>query len=630
MAVNKLINSLLKKRIQNAALSKTGKLAPTFASVPNFHIGIAKPPLQSIPHIPVVTPAVPPEPASEPTYAKASENFGTLRHVDLVRDHFFNAHTNITFLRNLITDGNPGTSLLERVEKFLIKHNEKGFDYIIDHLKDLGLEVKPRTDKSKLQERYFTTPLPKIGEETTVDTDAFIVGAKLQKTSTFKHNAHSALFATGTVMTKDIRMMDALRAALVHVRNMHQQRLEEKEALLEDLDERIEETYTTLVGQEARRRETLDDYSVAQRLLGEHWQEVEAKYAERKRVIDSNLGLYYVRVRETPLSRPLPDPLDLRPAKTSDIVPGCSATPEPLTEELHPFIETVLDIPAAEWALLSKQSHHLPGRFLMEQLVKRRKQLIEIKLRSPKIIPYKHPSLSSFLFSHKTMIQRIAAKPFHYTSLREMQKQGHKILTLEDMLTIPIPALHTPATQLHQQLHTAAGCLLGRLRHIKPFIRLAWADLADENHLPVANPERWPNLDKAEADDFNNLRTLIELIHWLFNQLDANASGESRTAMGNLVRACLLLAASDDPQQLLHGQLKTLPTRFGMGELLRLQLNREPSPGSILHLFDDKQHVVATVRVEDHDETGTLASIAAIINPHITLSLAMHVTGQRR
>ena len=99
--------------------------------------------------------------------------------------------------------------------------------------------------------------------------------------------------------------------------------------------------------------------------------------------------------------------------------------------------------------------------------------------------------------------------------------------------------------------------------------------------------------------------------------------------MRNFIRACLLLAASDDPQQLLQGQIKTLPTRFRLGELLRLNLNREPSPGNMLQMLDDKQQVVATVRVEDHDDKGTLASIATIINPNISLTLAMRVTGQR-
>ncbi len=593
------------------------------------------------------TTEAPVEPVSEPTYAKATENFGTMRHVEPIRDHLINAFLTLEKLR-LFASSAPGTEapLLLRVEKYLQDHlGEAEFTALMDSLgvkilAESGIDpgsvsfVDPKLKESVsnrtkiLSARFFSQRLPKIGAVTKVSLDDVAHPAE-SKNIDITHNAHSALFAAGAVMTDDIRTMEGLRYALVKLRRDQQQELERKQAELAELERRIQDERTTLNGLEAKRSEALDDYSVAQRLLAEHWQEVEAAYADRRRIIESNVGLYYVRVRETPLSRTLPDPLDLRPGDVSDLVPGCPSRPTPLPEELHPFMDTVRDIPAADWAVLSILSNQLPGRLQLEQMVLKRRQTIEIRLKTPTPSTVSHPTLTSMLFNHQAMIQTIAARPFAVAALRDMQQEGHRILALDDMLVSPIPALRDPATRLHQSLTAAAGCLLSRLRAIKPSIRLAWAGLADANRLMVESPERWPNLDQAEADDFNNLRTLVELVGWWFRQLDRDASGESRTALRNFIRACLLLAASDEPQQLLQGRVQSLPSRFLPGELLRLDLNREPAAGNLLQLLDDRQQVVATVRVEDHDDKGTLASIATIINPDISLSLAMRVTGQR-
>lgn len=619
--------------------------APIYTKLPTLGGIYQIPPNYVIPSQPATPP---PDPVSTPTYEKASANFGTMRHIEPIRDHLINAFLTLEKLR-LFAAQSPGTDepLLVRVEKYLKEHmGESEYKALLDGLgitiladdnPDINpaVYIDPKLKSSvsaqtrQISGRFFRQRLPKIGEITNISLGDIVETPGEVKSVSVSHNTHSALFTTGKVVADDVRTMEALRHALVKVRRNQQILLEKSQAKLAEVEKRITKERTTLGGLEATRSETLDDYAVAQRLLAEHWQEIEAQYAERKRIIESNLGLYYVKVRETPLSLTLPDPLDLRSGNASDLVPGCPVRREALTAELHPFFEMVLDIPAGDWAMLSPLSNQLPGRVILERMVLQRRQLLQIKLNTPIVTQVSHPTLTTLLFNHQAMVQSIAARPFTMTNLRDMQRQGHKILALEDMLASPIPALREPANQLQQRLISAAGCLLERLRAIRPSIRLAWAGLADDNHLAVDHPERWPDLDKAEADDFNNLRTLIELIGWWFRQLDSDASGASRTTMANFIRACLLLTASDDPQQLLHGQIKSLPNRFRPGELLRLDLNREPSPGNLLQLLDDKQQVVATMRVEDHDDKGTLASIATIINPNISLTLAMRVMGQR-
>jgi len=580
-------------------------------------------------------PSTPVEPVSEPTFAKASSKFGVMRHIDPVRDQFINARLALEDLR-LFATRSPGTGkpLLERVEAYLQKHMAADYEKLLTELGvTLGTSVGTNiTDK--LHARFFAKALPRLGNKDTISLENFVNPSidlgEMVKDVAFTHNTHSALFATGSVMSHDIRTIESLRQALVKVRRYQQLALENQQAQLAELEIRIQKERSSLNVLEAKRSETLDDYAVAQRLMAEHWQEVEQAYAERKRIIDSNLGLYYVRVRETPMSRTLPDPLDLRYSNADDLVPGCPNQILPLSEELSPFMELLLDIPAADWNLLHGLAHQLPGRFQLEQLVLKSRQRMESKIQNPPLLPVSTPVLNAILQTHQTMRMTITAKPFVVAGLKDMQQQSHQILSLEDLLASANPVLREPANQLHQRLNSAAGCLLERLRAIRPSLRLTWADKAEANSLPVEKPEQWPGLDKAETDDFNNIRTLIDLIGWWFGQLQADASGSSRTAMQNFIRAALLLAAADHPLDLLQGQLKVLPTKFRIGELLRLDLNREPLSGNLLHLLDAQQQVIATVKVEDHDSKGTLASITSILNPAAMLALDMRVTGQRK
>lgn len=582
------------------------------------------------------TPATPPEPVSEPTYAKANANFGVMRQVEPVRDHFINARLTLEALRQVASTA-PGTgkSLLLRLEAYLERH--LGDDYAT-LLNELGVSIRAKADdtrkawrdeSAKVEGRFFKKALPKLGQSTRIALGDIVEKPGEVKEIDVAHNTHSALFATGVVLADDIRTMEALRHALVTVRRRQQQALAQKQAQVAALIGRIKAERAILNTLAAKRSETMGDYAVAQRLLAEHWQAIEAVWAARQRIIDSNLGLYYARVRETPLSRSLPDPLALRPGSADDLAPGCPARTGPLAEGLRPFMAMLLDIPAADWGVLHNLANLLPGRSQLEPMVVQRRQRLQVRLSQAVATVAIGQPLTSLLAHHQAMAQAIAAQPFSMAALRKMQGQAHQILALEDLVVCPVPALRNAAIELHQRLEAAAGCLLSLLRTIKPSLRLAWAGLTDDDHLPVESPERWPGLEQAEADDFTSIRTVVELVGWCFRQLTTEASGDSRTAMRNLIRACLLLAVGDDPEQLLHGKLSSLPSRLQPGERLRLALNREPAPGDLLQLLDEEQRVIGVLRVEDHDSNGTLASIVSIINPNATLSLAMRISGQK-
>ncbi len=88
-----------------------------------------------------------------------------------------------------------------------------------------------------------------------------------------------------------------------------------------------------------------------------------------------------------------------------------------------------------------------------------------------------------------------------------------------------------------------------------------------------------------------------------------------------------MIAASDDPEQILHGTLQTLPGIFRPGEILRLNLNREAAPGTQLQLLDAQRQVVGMMRVDDHDQNGTVATLMQIYQP-INVREGLSVSGK--
>ncbi len=535
----------------------------------------------------------------------------TLQRVEPFSAVFVNARQSLLQLRQfgLQAPAGVGTrSLIDRIQQFLLANTTDGERRAnVPELLDAAANFKPS----------FATTLP--------NTNDFVTG------STVRHNEQSALFATGAALTDDLRTMEHLRTALSNLRRSKQQLLAQRQEAAADLQQRLGSEGGVLDQRERARAEALDDYAVAQRLLDEHWRQVEQRHAERARVLRSHQGLYAVKVRETPVSVTLADPLQLRAARVDDIVPGCPADPVPVAPALQPFLDTVLDIPVADWAVLDAITPLLPGREPLATLVALRQQKLQWRVAQPLAASLQRlPALAMLAQGNNDAVREVLQRPFNASALVPLQQQGRRILALEDLLASPLPALRQPAQALLGRLQAAAGCLLARLRGVAPSLRLDWGNTADADRLPVDQPGRWPGLALAEDADFNATRTLVELVAWWFAQLDADASGAARTAMRNFVRACLVLAATDDPQQMLQGRVKSLPQRFAPGALMRLQLNREPLPGAMLQLFDAQQRVIALLRVDDHDEGGSVARITAVYDSAAPLSTALQVSGLLR
>ena len=212
-------------------------------------------------------------------------------------------------------------------------------------------------------------------------------------------------------------------------------------------------------------------------------------------------------------------------------------------------------------------------------------------------------------------------------SLVQVQRKSRDVLSLEDLLSGSSHRLRGRAEILHDRLNQAGFCLLRELREIRPSLRLQWAEHAENDSLQIDQPTSWPGIDEAQDEDFNRVRTLTELVDWWFRQLHEKAPASSRSAVRNLIRACLLLAANDDPDELLQGQLKSPPLKLLDGDRLRVTLNREALPGTLLQLHDRNNRLVGTLRVDDIDDQGALTTITKVIDKHVVPDSGFTCTG---
>jgi hypothetical protein len=406
------------------------------------------------------TPAAPPV-IADPAWSMDAQTFGVLQRSDSIFSAFVNAKRGILDLRDGLKSA-PSAR-----EKALI---ERVADYVTARL-------------TPAERAQFFGPFMVAGAFRLPDLDAIIepgadvaIPGAAPTAPKVKENDHSALFRTARIVSGDIRTTDALRNGLSLVRRARQRALEAKQADLEVLEGAdIPEAQAELAVLDRTKIEALGDYAVAQRLVAENWAAVEQSFADRRRVLENNLGLYYVKVRETPLGAGLPDPLDLRYQGLDDVVPGCAAGATELPEDLAPFLEAVLDIPVSDWASLRGLVQLLPGRGRIEALVQGRRQRLGLRLNQAGPVGGSRLALRLAPMRAQTLglARDLLARPFAAAgALSQVQQQGSEVLSLEDLLSGPPNRLRAQATTLHERLDGAAACLQGRLAGLAPSLRL--------------------------------------------------------------------------------------------------------------------------------------------------------------
>ena len=426
----------------------------------------------------------------------------------------------------------------------------------------------------------------------------------------------AALFEAGQILTRQIAWMEDRYQRL---EDELEGRLRERirmEGLLDRLAAQIESAGRRLAVLDAKRVEALSDYGIAQALTREDWDAVYRRNRERSEILTQRLrGLYYVRVRETPISVPLSRLLPLTHGTARDPVPGCDwETEVDVPPALAEVFATVLEVPFTDWRLLAPLVPKLPVERLPELLGLHRYRLTQRQTAGANrtLAAGLAARLAPVLTANTALRQGWSAlAPPAAEARSRYLTEAARVISLADALALTGPLQHEAQT-LHNRLEQCVVCLMDRLGRVAPSLRFAWGQLAEDDRLPAAEPTRWPGLERAEAADFSTVRTLAALIAWWFRQLADDASGAGRAALRNLIRAAVIVAAHGDPGRVLEGRVAVPPRRLAVGESLRVALNATPAAGTRLQLLDDTQRVVGLIAVQDHDQGGILAQVVRV------------------
>jgi hypothetical protein len=207
--------------------------------------------------------------------------------------------------------------------------------------------------------------------------------------------------------------------------------------------------------------------------------------------------------------------------------------------------------------------------------------------------------------------------------------ESARVLAVKDLVSGGSGALQREAQGLRERLEQCLQCLAERLEGSAPSLRFEWAQLAEDDRLDAERPETWPGMERAEAADFNAVRTLTELLAWWFRQLVDDASAAGRGALRNMVRAVVIESAHGDPNEILRGRVALPPKRLAVGEPLRLELNRVAIAGTRLQIMDDVQRVVGLLAVKDTDAQGTIAEVLRVDDARTRVNTRFTVVATR-
>ena len=430
-----------------------------------------------------------------------------------------------------------------------------------------------------------------------------------------------ALFRNSRVLTRFIAHLQQKNDTLVRTIRSDEKTLKERLARQQQLSNQINEARTKLIELDKVRAEYLGDYTQARALAREEWNRIEAQHMERSRILNSLTGLYFVKVRRTPVSRIIRRPLQLFHEQDDYLLPSCILGEErELPDSLDIFFDAVMEIPLSHWNTLEPYLWLLPSRFRIDKLQRQRQQRLALKekggfyFRANYLEPLVQRSKVRFTdFSQQ--------KIFLDETLTLVQKQARDSLSLEDIQGLPGGKLRSQAHTLKQNLGKVSICLLDTLRGLSPGLRLHWAQLAEDDQIPLTPGSHWPGLEKSTENDTDSVRKIMTLVGWWLAQIKPEtASSATTNAMRDMIRALLIEAALGEPEEIVRGQVNSVPPLFKFGERLRLKLNREVRPGLNLHLLDTQQRIVGKVQLEDEDKYGATARITEVINASASLT----------
>ena len=526
---------------------------------------------------------------NEPVFAKGSSSFGVLDYVDSTHSLFEKAKLGIQSLQIELVDNDE--TLIAKTKKYIESAYESSY-FEADQLDTFFGQYMDNN------QNFSLSGLADINALTATASDS-----------------HQALFKTGSYIKDDVRLVQKLRSQLVSFRHQKERKISQLKAQLAKINHQIPKDQQRLSTLNSQRLKSLSDYQVVRQLVSEDWENVENAYRQRAHILDNHLGISFAKVRESNVSKSLQG-MPLLGADNDDLVPGCPLQDSELPESIEPFLESVLEIPVSDWISLKDYYKQLPNRRKLTGLLEKRHYRINYKLQnklqhSPIIRKSAlNQRMLGLIASNNNLIQQSSQHQIQYSdSLVELQKHSATLISLEDLLNGPPHRLRKQCETMRNKIDQACHCLISQLQELSPWIRLQWATAAEQDTLQLTAPQSWPQADQALAENPNAMLTLSAIIQWWFNQLIDDAKQSSVLAIGNLIRASLLISAADDPSEILHGKLSSTDTTLKLGHQIRVDLNLEAHTGTLLQVVDENNLLLATLRVDDIDNNGTLTTV---------------------
>ncbi len=575
----------------------------------------------------------PKAPVTEPAYTAKEFNFGVIEHISPEINEYAKAYSGMQDILDTVDDvfeQDDAAGVRTELERLSAELQETS-----------ALESAIRTEAQNYRDNLE-------GDEASKPPLAHVENLFANQ------KRYQALFLAGKTMTRWISVMEGRYNTL---EKELKQALRRQVTLTSDQEKRKADIRTARISLrqlDSTADEALGDYGLAQQLLDEDWQRVYAANEERTRILTTQVvGLYYVRVRQTEVSRRLADPLPLRRGNPKDLVPGCTPDPDAdIAEALLPFLQTVREIPLQSWVGMSA----LNGRLntitdfsymasLRDARMTRAYAKLPVVKASRSTVSYTQnytqasaavrsvndsPAFSTLASDSQKRVAYWAAKTLPVTGIMTPAMQVAAVISLEDIQNHSNRRLRTAGRELLEKLEQCQICLQQALSALPGSVRLRWGQLAEDNLLAVETISRWPGLRDAEESSFSTTRTLAALIDWWFAQMSESADTESRQAMRDMIRASVIYASLGNPQEIVRGTVFSPPKKIYPGEQFRITLNRVVMPGRTLQLLTKEQEVAAELTIEENDAQGTRVRITKVMRQEMEFTDQVSVIGRAR
>jgi len=424
-------------------------------------------------------------------------------------------------------------------------------------------------------------------------------------------NRYANIVQTTYLLLQDITQVENNALAIERAYLQFRDRVQSLETRIAQLTDALANARDRLRTAQAAAAKAAGDYVAAQRLVLEETARVTAAGAARHQAISAATGLFYVRELQTVIGRGQPPALALTADTPADLAPGCAADHPGPPAAIQPFLDLLLEVPLADWWFLHGAWTDLPDLAGVQRIGALRASRLANPLRSASFGSGAAAGDLSALAgtTHAAFEPLFRSAVAIGASLAETQRAAFAIFSLPDIVTLPASPLRAKAEAVRARLESATGCLFETLTALPPSARFAWASLARAGTLQPLNFAQWPVPPGLGDAGTTTLRRLAGLVNWMATQLRNGASAAAQSALGNLVSAAVIAAAYGDPNDTVTGTVVATGGVPRPGVPIRVILNRTPPIGTVLHLLDENQNVVGTIRVQDQDALGTTASV---------------------